>query len=55
MTSNVNAHGQYEPEHVIWIEMRQNGAQTHSAAPVSQLVQHGPKLGALIKVPAQLA
>ena len=47
VTGDVDGHGHLEQEHEAGVECGQGGQETHGGAPVSQHVQHGPKLAAL--------
>lgn len=50
VTGDVDGHTHLEEEHVLGVEVTERDQQTHCAATVSQLVQDGTELGALVEV-----
>lgn len=47
---DVYAHGKQDPEHVLWIEMAEDGAQTHRSAPIRELIEDCTEFGALVVI-----
>lgn len=51
VTGHINGHREQKQKGVFGVKMRQNGAQTHRATSIGQLVQNCTKFRTLIKVP----